>query len=134
MIARLPDGYETMIDGSGAPLSGGQKQRVALARALFDDPALIILDEPNSNLDAEGEQALTETLQRAKQRSVTVVVVTQRPVLLGSVDKVLILRSGRMEAWGPPDQVLRRPVANSGSQYAAPADGNSNGTARVQTS
>jgi len=111
MIARLPDGYETVIEGNGAPLSGGQRQRVALARALFGNPALIVLDEPNSNLDAEGEQALTETLQRAKRRGVTVVVVTQRPVLLASVDKVLVLRNGRMEALGSAAQVLRRAVA-----------------------
>ena len=121
MIARLPDGYETVIEGSGAPLSGGQRQRVALARALFGDPSLIVLDEPNSNLDAEGEQALSETLQRAKQRGVTVIVVTQRPVLLGSVDKVLILRSGRVEALGPPADVLRSVLVKPDPrQVAAP--------------
>ena len=79
MICQLPNGYETVLERSGAPLSGGQKQRIALARAFFGDPSLVVLDEPNSNLDAAGEQALTETLARAKEKRVTVVVVTQRP-------------------------------------------------------
>lgn len=110
MISRLPDGYETMLDRSGSPLSGGQKQRIALARAFFGRPALVVLDEPNSNLDSSGEQALTETLQRAKAEKVTVVVVTQRPALLNIVDKVLVLRGGRAEAFGEPRDVLRRLV------------------------
>ncbi|HRN87281.1 type I secretion system permease/ATPase [Hyphomicrobium sp.] len=110
MISRLPDGYETVLEGSGAPLSGGQKQRIGLARALFGDPAMIVLDEPNSNLDAEGEKALAETLARAKQRRVTVVVITQRPMLLNSVDRVLVLRAGRVEGLGPPSEVLYRVV------------------------
>ena len=76
---------------------------------------MIVLDEPNSNLDAAGEQALTEALQRAKQKRITIVVVTQRPALLNIVDKVLILRGGRAEAFGPPRDVLRRLLHNGGA-------------------
>lgn len=110
MIAHLPSGYETVLQEGGAPLSGGQKQRIALARALFGDPSVIVLDEPNSNLDAVGEQALSDTMARAKQRGVTVIVITQRPAVLSSVDKVLVLRDGRPEAFGPPAKVLHRVV------------------------
>ncbi len=117
MISGLPDGYETVLEGSGAPLSGGQKQRIGLARALFGNPAMIVLDEPNSNLDAAGEKALAETLTRAKAKGVTVVVITQRPALLNSVDRVLVLRSGRVEGLGSPSEVLYRVVA--GAQKAA---------------
>jgi ATP-binding cassette subfamily C protein len=108
MICQLPNGYETVLERNGAPLSGGQKQRVALARAFFGEPAMVVLDEPNSNLDAAGEQALTDTLIRAKQKGVTTIVITQRPALLNIVDKVLILRAGRADAFGPPKDVLRR--------------------------
>jgi ATP-binding cassette subfamily C protein len=110
MISQLPHGYETVLQRSGAPLSGGQKQRIALARAFFGDPSLVVLDEPNSNLDAAGEQALTDTLRRAKEKGVTVVVITQRPAVLNSMDKLLILRAGRVEAFGPPSEVLLRLV------------------------
>jgi ATP-binding cassette subfamily C protein len=108
MICHLPSGYETVLDRSGAPLSGGQKQRIALARAFYGDPAVVVLDEPNSNLDALGELALSEAIQRAKQNGITVVVVTQRPTLLNIVDKVLILRAGRLDAFGTPRDVLGR--------------------------
>lgn len=124
MICHLPSGYETVLERSGAPLSGGQKQRIALARAFFGEPALVVLDEPNSNLDAVGEQALTEALQRAKRQGITVVVVTQRPALLNIVDKVLILRAGRADAFGSPQEVLRRLYASKApppAQVAAPA-------------
>src|SRR5258708_15502053 len=102
MVCQLAQGYETVLDRSGGPISGGQKQRVALARAFFGNPSLVVLDEPNSNLDAAGEQALTETLQRAKERGGTAVVVTLRPALLNSVHKVLILRAGRAAAIRTP--------------------------------
>jgi ATP-binding cassette subfamily C protein len=108
MISQLPNGYETVLERNGAPLSGGQKQRIALARAFFGEPAMVVLDEPNSNLDAAGEQALTDTLVRAKAMRVTTIVVTQRPALLSIVDKVLVLRAGRVDAFGPPKDVLRR--------------------------
>jgi ATP-binding cassette, subfamily C, bacterial len=108
VIAHLPAGYETVLERSGAPLSGGQKQRIALARAFFGEPCIIVLDEPNSNLDAAGEQALAETLQRSKEKGITVVVITQRPSILNIMDKLLVLRAGRAEAFGPPDEILRR--------------------------
>lgn len=121
MICSLPDGYETVLEGSGAPLSGGQKQRIGLARALFGNPSMIVLDEPNSNLDAAGEQALAETLVRAKQKGVTAIVITQRPMLLNSVDRVLVLRSGRMEGLGPPSEVLYRVVGGPTPAQSRPA-------------
>jgi ATP-binding cassette subfamily C protein len=113
LICHLPQGYETVLEGGGTPLSGGERQRIALARAFFDNPAVIVLDEPNSNLDGAGEQALGDSLRRAKARGVTVVVITQRPALLESVDKVLILKGGRAAAFGTVDQVLRRPAASA---------------------
>jgi ATP-binding cassette subfamily C protein len=121
MISHLPNGYETILERSGAPLSGGQKQRIALARAVFGDPSLIVLDEPNSNLDAAGEQALTRALQRAKESGVTIIVITQRPAVLNTMDKLLILRAGRVEAFGPPGDVLIRVVPPSASPPATPA-------------
>jgi ATP-binding cassette subfamily C protein len=119
MITHLPNGYETVLQTNGAPLSGGQKQRIALARALFGAPAMIVLDEPNSNLDAAGEQALNETILRAKQDGVTVVVITQRPALLNAVDRVLVLRAGRAEAFGSPEHVLHRVVNPARSEPTA---------------
>jgi ATP-binding cassette subfamily C protein len=124
VIALLPSGYETVLERSGAPLSGGQRQRIALARAFFGDPCLVVLDEPNSNLDAAGEQALTDTLKRAKDAAVTVIVITQRPTVLNSVDKLLVLRAGRVEAFGPPREILNRPTVSGNGAAQVQSRGN----------
>jgi ATP-binding cassette, subfamily C, bacterial len=122
IVCQLPNGYETVMERSGAPLSGGQKQRIALARAFFADPALVVLDEPNSNLDSTGEQALTDTLLRAKQKRITVIVITQRPAVLNAMDKLLVLRNGRVEAFGPPNEVLVRLVRPANARKIAPSE------------
>src|SRR3954470_21699000 len=107
MILRLPNGYETQIGDGGQPLSGGQRQLVGLARAMFGRPKLIVLDEPNSNLDGDSEAALTQALERLKAQSTTVVLVSHRPTLVQGVDKVLLLKDGAMEMFGPRAEVLR---------------------------
>jgi PrtD family type I secretion system ABC transporter len=108
MIAQLPDGYNTQIGASGQVLSGGQRQRIALARALYGDPAFIVLDEPNSNLDSEGEHALAKALQTLKTEGRTTIVITHKPNLLAQVDKVMIMKGGQRELFGPRDEVLSK--------------------------
>ncbi|WP_349371524.1 type I secretion system permease/ATPase [Salinarimonas sp.] len=106
MISHFAQGYETPIAMDGSPLSGGQKQRIGLARAFFGEPRFVVLDEPNSNLDTHGERALAKALVRAKERGITIVAITQRPTLLKSVDKIMILNEGNVKALGPRDQML----------------------------
>jgi PrtD family type I secretion system ABC transporter len=108
MILALPKGYETLLLPSGAPLSGGQRQRIALARAVFGDPKLIVLDEPNSNLDGEGEAALQGLINALKRRGTTVVMIAHRPSVLVSLDKVLVLTNGTVAEFGPIERVMPR--------------------------
>jgi PrtD family type I secretion system ABC transporter len=106
MIIKMRDGYDTQIGEQGTSLSAGQAQRVALARALYGDPFLIVLDEPNSNLDTEGDEALTRAVRAARERGAIVVVVAHRPIGIEAVDQLLVLKDGRMQAFGPKEQVL----------------------------
>lgn len=108
MILRLPQGYDTEIGESGSFLSGGQRQRIGLARALFGRPKLIVLDEPNASLDAEGEESLISAIARAKAWGATVVLVAHQPRILRPVDKLLVLRDGRGEMFGKRDEVLAK--------------------------
>jgi ATP-binding cassette, subfamily C, type I secretion system permease/ATPase len=106
MIVKMRDGYNTQVGEQGTALSAGQAQRVALARALYDDPFLIVLDEPNSNLDSEGDEALTRAVRAARERGAIVVVVAHRPVGIEGVDQILVLKDGRVQAFGPKETVL----------------------------
>jgi ATP-binding cassette subfamily C protein len=106
MIVKMSDGYDTQVGEQGVSLSAGQAQRVALARALYGEPFLIVLDEPNSNLDTEGDEALTRAVRSARERGAIVVVVAHRPIGIEAVDMLLVLKDGRMQAFGPKDQVL----------------------------
>lgn len=107
LILRLPQGYDTRLGEGGAGLSGGQKQRIGLARAVYGLPALIVLDEPDANLDEAGEQALLAALDRLREQSRTLVLVSHRPALLKSADQLLVLRGGQMQAFGPAARVLQ---------------------------
>ncbi len=113
MILRLSDGYETRLDWGDRGLSAGQAQRVAMARALFGSPSVLILDEPNAHLDAQGEAALVQALQNLKADGVTLIVTAHRTGVLAAVDKLMVLQEGRVEAYGPRDEVIKhlnRPV------------------------
>lgn len=113
MILGLPNGYETDIGEDGSALSAGQRQRVALARALFGDPFLVVLDEPNSNLDLEGENALTKALTGVRQRRGIVVVAAHRPSALAAVNLVLLMHDGAAQAFGPRDAILNKLAGNA---------------------
>ncbi|MDO8456693.1 MAG: type I secretion system permease/ATPase [Burkholderiaceae bacterium] len=106
MILQFSQGYDTLLGDGGAGLSGGQKQRIGLARAMYDDPSLLVLDEPNSNLDDVGEQALVTAIAELRKRSKTVVLITHRSSAIGTTNKLLLLRDGAAQAFGPTAQVL----------------------------
>jgi PrtD family type I secretion system ABC transporter len=108
LILALPQGYDTPIADGGLLVSAGQRQRIALARALYGNPRLVVLDEPNSNLDTDGENALMAAMRSLRADGVTQIIITHRPLLLSAVDKVLLLKDGGVELFGPRDEVLNR--------------------------
>jgi len=119
MILRLPEGYDTVIGATGGVLSGGQRQRIGLARAIYGRPKLIVLDEPNSNLDDQGEAALALALQNLKETGATVFIITHRSSVLSQVQKLMVMREGVLVMFGPRDQVLAE--LGKASRAAAPA-------------
>lgn len=115
LVLRLPQGYETKVGEGGVALSAGQRQRVGLARALYGDPFLVVLDEPNSNLDSAGEEALTHAIVGVRNRGGVVVVVAHRPSALAGVDLILVMNEGRMQGFGPKDEVFEKYVRRAGA-------------------
>jgi ATP-binding cassette subfamily C protein len=112
MILKFPDGYDTIIRGGSGLLSGGQTQRVGLARALYQDPVIVILDEPNSNLDNEGSQALNHAIKQIKAEGRSVLIMAHRPAAIQECDMLLVIDKGTQTAFGPKDKVLQEMVAN----------------------
>ena len=108
MILRLPAGYETQIGDGGSVLSGGYRQRIGLARAIYRNPTFVMLDEPSSNLNSDGDTALIGCISELKKRGATVVLISHRPNTLAAVDKMLLLRDGMVEMFGPRDEVISR--------------------------
>jgi ATP-binding cassette subfamily C protein len=121
MILRLQDGYDTMLGLGGKGLSAGQAQGVALARALYGEPRLLLLDEPNAHLDSEGEARLLETLRQQKAQGVSALIVAHRTGVLAAVDRLMVMREGRIELYGPRDEVLARLSAPNVTPHPSPA-------------
>jgi ABC-type protease/lipase transport system fused ATPase/permease subunit len=117
MVVRLPDGYQTQLGPQGSALSAGQRQRIGLARALYGDPFLVVLDEPNSNLDADGDAALKSAILNVRARGGIIVVIAHRPSVLAAVDLIGVVQNGRLVAFGPKDQIL----SSSGQPSVQPA-------------
>lgn len=119
LILRMPQGYDTVIGGVGGILSGGQRQRIGLARAMYGNPRLMLLDEPNSNLDDQGEKELVDAINRIKSQGCTIVVITHRTMVLQCVDKMLVMKEGVPVSFGPKDQVLASLMTPVGTQKSA---------------
>ena len=121
MILRLPNGYDTELTEGGMSLSSGQRQRVGLARTLFGDPKMVVLDEPNANLDQEGDAALARAIVEMKQRGTTIIVISHKPALIEHADKVLVLRPGEPFLYGRREEILRpRPAPGAQARPVAP--------------
>lgn len=118
IILRLPNGYDTDIGEYGSSLSGGQRQRIGLARALYGSPRLVVMDEPNSNLDDAGEKALLQALEQLKQQGITTVIVTHKPALLAGTDKILMLKEGQTSMFGPREEVFKQLTGGGPKQQA----------------
>lgn len=133
MILHMPDGYDTMLGDGGAGLSGGQKQRLGLARAMYGDPSVIVLDEPNSNLDDAGEAALVAAIRDLRSRGKTIVLITHRMSVIGITNKLLLMHDGGVQAFGPTEQVLaalkdaaQKQLQQAQQAHAAAAQANAN--------
>lgn len=122
MILRMPDGYKTELGPLGTALSGGQRQRIALARALYGNPFLVVLDEPNANLDAEGEAALAAAIQGVRLRGGIAVVIAHRPSVLAAVDLVAVIQDGKLTAFGPKEAILGKAARDSAARLDAAQD------------
>ena len=132
MILRLPEGYNTKIGDGGAGLSGGQKQRIGLARALYDNPAFLVLDEPNSNLDDVGEVALTQAILKLRQAGKTVILISHRPNIIRVTNKLLMLRDGVVAAFGTTEDVLKS-LAQAQQEAQAKAQAQQAAAAQAQS-
>lgn len=123
MIVEMPDGYDTRVTAGGGRLSGGQMQRIALARAMYDDPMIVILDEPNSNLDNEGSMALNQAIRLLKENGKSVLIMAHRPAAIQECDTLLVLDNGTRAAFGPKDKVMRDMVSNHEQLQKSPTMG-----------
>jgi ABC-type protease/lipase transport system fused ATPase/permease subunit len=129
MVQQMPNGYDTEIGEGGQALSGGQRQRVGLARALFGQPAIVVLDEPNANLDAPGETALIEAMRHLRQSGTTIIFVTHKTNMLTLADKILVMDQGAIRLYGEREEILAKifsgpkvvPTSQPGPSIAAQA-------------
>ena len=129
MILDMPQGYDTRITQTGNRLSGGQIQRIGLARALYPEPVLLVLDEPNSNLDNQGSEALNMAIRRIKAQGGAVVIMAHRPAAINECEVLMVMEQGVMRAFGPRDDVLRKMVQNSAQILKAQETGQGGGVA-----
>ena len=123
MILKLPEGYYTIVTTTGGRLPGGQIQRIGLARAMYDDPVFLVLDEPNSNLDNEGSNALNAAIRAMKADEKSIIIMAHRPAAIQECDTLLVLENGTRTAFGPKDDVLRTMVKNHGEIEKSAAPG-----------
>jgi ATP-binding cassette subfamily C protein len=112
MILAFPDGYDTKVTGNGGQLSGGQLQRIGLARAMYGSPVLLVLDEPNSNLDNEGSQALNLAIKQMKAAGNSVIIMAHRPSAIQECELLMVLEGGALQAFGPKDEIMRKMIKN----------------------